>query len=159
MALDKRHFSPNKDERQCKYFHPIYKYGSNSAKEFDRIERLLDEMSVDYINGKTKSDIYLKLASGGYKNGTAVKKPAFDEYWRAIESRLSIDRERDMEQIKDALYAKYIALYEESVESGNILGAKSVLDSLMKLMGIDSKQQNINIAPANDITIKFGFDS
>lgn len=167
MSLDKRHYSPNKDERTTKQtFHPIYKMKSPAKKEFDRVEALLDEVTVDVVNGIPKSEIFLKLTDKEQLHyphqNKALSYYVAEEYWRAIEARLALDRNRDCERVKDALYAQYLNIYREAVEMGNLMVAKATLDSLQKLYGIDKPNQTnvqINSGDENKVEIKFGFDA
>ena len=165
MSLDKRHFSPNKSDRQIKqWFHPLYRMESPSKKEFERIECLLDEVSVDVVNGLTFSEILLHLEQGGrYEH---QKKPLSHQtavqYVEAVKSRMALDRNRDHDQVKDVLYSQYLNLYREALEQNNIITAKQVLDSLVKLYGFDKapaaavqintdkEQVNINFNTGND---------
>ena len=163
MALDKRHYMPKKEDREHKTkWHPIYKYGSNSKKEYERIENLLDEISVDVCNGLTFSEIILHLKQGDrYEHQTKpIKDNTIKQYIDAVKSRLALDRSRDVEQVKDVLYTQYINLYREALEGGNLITAKSVLDSLIKLYGIDKPAQQtavqINTNKEN-LNINFGF--
>lgn len=160
MSLNKKHFLPNKSEREYKYFHPIYKMGGHSLKEFQRIEDLLDDSTCDLINGLSKSEILLKFQNGMYEDqhGKGVSLNTAEEYYKAILSRLSLDRDRDVEQVKDALYSQYLNIYREAMESGNLMMAKSTLDSLVKLYGIDKQPENaIQINSTGSVDIKFGF--
>ena len=163
--LDKKHYSPNKSDRVMKQkFHPIYKMSTPNKKEFDRVEALLDECSADVINGVPKSDILLKLTDKNnlhYENQKkALTYPIAEEYYRAVMSRLSLDRERDLDTVKDALYGQYLNIYREAMEMGNYLAAKGALDSLVKLYGIDKPMNQTNIqVNSDDIKISFGFEN
>ena len=168
MPLNKLHYSPNVEDRKVKqHFHPIYKMSCPVKKEFDRIEDLLDEICVDTVNGIPNSEIILKLTDKNqthYNNQTkAVTVKTAKEYLKAVESRLALDRRRDIDAVKDSLYAQYLNLYRECLEMGNHMTAKSVLDSLMKLYGLDKpiNQTNVQINGNDDgkIEINFGFAS
>lgn len=165
MSLDKRHYSPRPSERKMeKQFHPIYKCAVPNKKNFDRVEALLDEITTDLINGVARSEIIIKLTDKNelhYENQIkSLSYIAADEYLKAAYSRLSLDRDRDVEQVKDALYSQYLNIYRECLESGNLMAAKATLDSLVKLYGIDRAPQNaiqINTDKENGVVINFGF--
>lgn len=159
-ALDKRHFLPNKKDRENKFFHPVYKMGSNSLKEYQRIEDLLEEVVCDVINGKSKSDILLKAQNGLYENQKkGVTYQRATEYYNAALSRLEVD-EPDKNNARQILYGMYLNIYREQMEEGNLVGAKQTLDSLTKLMGLDKPDSQTNVqinSNDNKVEIKFGF--
>ena len=162
MSLDKRHFLPNKKDREYKYFHPIYKMGSKSLKEYERVEDVLDVVTCDVINGVAKSDILLKLEAGLYENQTkGLSHLNALEYYKAVLSRLQID-EPEKDNARQVFYSMYLNLYREQMEAGNTIAAKQTLDSMVKLMGLTDKpttavQVNAGEKDKN-ITINFGFD-
>lgn len=160
MPLNKKHFLPNKKDRETKFYHPIYKMGSKSLKEYQRIEDLLDEATCDVINGISKSDILLKFKNGMYENmSKGVTLPIAEEYYKAILSRLQID-EPEKDNARQVFYSMYLQLYREQMEIGNYLGARQTLDSMVKLMGLD-KQNNTNIqingSDDGKVVVNFGF--
>ena len=157
--IDKKHYLPKKKDRANKWFHPIYKYNSKSQQEYNRIEDLLDEITVDVVNGLAKSDIFLKMESGLYENmKKGVKHDTALDYYRAVMSRLQID-EPDRDNAKNIFYSMYLNLYREQMEVGNTIGAKATLDSMVRLMGLDKPTNAIliNSDKEGGITVNFGF--
>ena len=146
-----------------KNFHPIYKMSTQNKKEFDRIEGLLDEICVMTVNGLPQSEIILMLTDKTQNHFNNQTKPVSvataKEYLKAVESRLALDRRRDIDAVKDSLYAQYLNLYRECLEMGNHMTAKSVLDSLMKLYGLDkpTNQTNVQINGNDDGKIEINF--
>lgn len=163
MPLDKRHFSPSKSEREIHvndYYHPIYKTGGNNIKEYKRIEDLLDEATCDFINGLSKSDILIKFEKGLYDNQKkGVGHNIALQYYRAILSRLEID-EPNKDEAKYAFYSMYLNLYREAMEAGNRMEAKQILDSMVKLTGLDKQtpQTAIQVNGGDKVEVKFGFE-
>ena len=162
MSLAKEHYLPRKTDREKKWYHPIYQYGSHSQKEYNRIEALLDEITCDVVNGVSTSEILLYLQSGDrYENQKKPLSPVTaNSYIDAVRSRLALDRNRDSEQVKDAIYSQYLQIYRESMENGNLMMAKSTLDSLVKLYGFDKAPTTaVQINNSSDgVTINFGFE-
>lgn len=162
MSLDKKHFLPNHKDRKADFFHPIYKLGSKSLKEFNRVEEVLDQCTCDLINGLSKSDIIIKLENGLYESQT--KKLTHNvalEYYNAVLSRLQID-EPEKDNARQVFYSMYLNLYREQMEIGNHIGAKATLDSMVKLMGLDKQNPStaIQVNTNNDkVEINFGFPS
>lgn len=162
MPISKKHYSPNPSERKIEgTFHPIYKMACPNKKNFDRVEEVLDEVVCDIINGKSKSDIYFKLKNGEYPNmKKGLADPTIKEYYDAAMSRLRYDREEKEEALKDKLYAMYQNLYNEAMLGGENMQAKAILDSIVKMAGLDKPKQQINIqTETGDLKINFGFDN
>ena len=158
--MDKKHFLPNPKDRKNEWYHPLYKMSSKSLKEYNRVEDLLDEATCDLINGKSKSDIIIKLEGGMYENQTKklTHKTAL-EYYNAILSRLQVD-EPEKDKARNIFYSMYLNLYREQMEDGNTIGAKATLDSMVKLMGLDKPTNAIliNSGKEGGITVNFGFE-
>lgn len=158
--MDKKHFLPNAKDRKVEWYHPLYKMSSKSLKEYNRVEDLLDECTCDLINGKSKSDIIIKLESGLYENQhKKVSHKTALEYYNCILSRLQID-EPEKDKAKNIFYSMYLNLYREQMEMGNHIGAKATLDSMVKLMGLDKPTNAIliNSDKEGGVTVNFGFE-
>ena len=65
--------------------------------------------------------------------------------------------------MRNKLYARYENLYNEAMEEGANMQAKSVLDSMVKLGQLDRPKPVVQITPdekeGGKITINFGFDN
>jgi len=126
-----------------------------------RADDLVDKIYCDLVNGKTTSDIILKLKNCQYEG---QKKPVKDrmarDYYIAAKSRMKYDFESDMKDLRADVYAKLLALYADAIENddrGNALGA---LDKMLKLGGIDKPQTAIQINGSDEggIVVNFGFN-
>ena len=53
------------------------------------------------------------------------------------------------------LFSQYMSQYREATEMGNVLAAKSCLDSIAKIFLPDEKTLNLNANVQGDITIDF----
>lgn len=158
MPLNKKHYLPNKKDRECEgHYHPLYKMATPNKREFQRIEDLLDEITVDVVNGKGKSEILLRCRNGTYENmPKGVSLSTAEDYYKAVMSRLQLD-EIEKDNARSVFYSMYLNMYEEAMSIGNHLVAKGILDSMVKLMGLDKPQQtNIQINNADEgLTINF----
>ncbi len=127
-----------------------------------RTDDIVDQIYCDMVNGKTCSDIILKLKNCQYDGQLKpVKDRIARDYYIAAKSRLKYDFEADMKDLRADVYAKLLAIYADAVENddrGNALGA---LDKILKLGGIDKPQTAIQINGGEDggITVNFGFSS
>lgn len=163
-ALSEKHHLPNREDRVVKpYFLPAYgKSMTAPGEEFERVERLLDEMVVDYINGKTRSDIFQKAKEGMYENQKKpMSKTTFNNYWLAVVSRLKYDRPDDIEHLKDFFYNALLNIYNEAIDANNLKDARDTISTMIKLTGVADAQQKVSIEKKDngDINITFGFSS
>lgn len=161
MSLDKKHYLPNKKDRVLdKHWHPIFKFATPNKKEFDRVENLLDEISCDVVNGKGKSEIMMKCRQGMYEHmSKGVSYNTASEYYNAVMSRLQLD-EVDKDNAKSVFYSMYLNMYEEAMSIGNHMVAKGILDSMVKLMGLDKPNSQTNIQVNSDnVKLSFGFNN
>lgn len=161
MTLSKKHLMPKKSDREPKkYFNPIYKMTCPTKKAFEKTESILDAVTCDIVNGYSKSDIFYKLANGEYPYMTkGLKDSACYDYYNAALQRLAFDADENEKQMRDKLYNMYLSLYQNAVEEGNNMQAKAILDSIVKMGGLDKpKQPTVNIqTEKGNLNINFGF--
>lgn len=157
MSL-KAHTRP-KEERKCKAFYDGRKV---KGKDYEKTEQLISLVMCDIINGVSRSDILTKLKEKMYENQKqAYKEHSALEYYYVALNRIKEDREENIDNLKGLLYSQYYQLFNESMEAGNTLTAKSVLDSIAKIFLGDNKN-NIQITTTNNdenkVEIKFGYN-
>lgn len=147
------HSSPDIANRNAK----PNSFGSKSEM-YNKTEEVISHLFCDICNGVSRTECIEKLMLGLYDN-KPLKKRQSDYYYKAALDRLKSDRETEVEALKDILYARYEALFEDSVKNGDRTTAKSILDSLAKIfLGNDKNNTNIQINNNSEgITIKFGF--
>ena len=110
--------------------------------EYDRVQRLIEEVQVDLVNGTLRSEIFNKFRERQYEN-------------------LNPNKDIGERQIQNYIKAAWELLKEDRVERvqatlmGNTLVAKSVLDSIAKIFLPDEKTLNLNADVKGDITIDF----
>lgn len=124
------------------------------------IKRILltEEIAVDIINGVSKSDILTKLVGGLYEHqeNTLSRQRAYYWYNLAVE-RIGTDSEDRLEVKRQVLWSRYEMLYNDCVQSGNIITAKGVLDSMAKVFGLQAPEQKE--LTLKDAIINFGFET
>lgn len=132
------------------------------AKErWMRADDLVDSVYCDLVNGKTCSDILLKLKNCQYDGQKkAIKDRMARDYYIAAKSRMKYDFEADMKDLRADVYAKLLAIYADAVENDDRSNALGALDKMLKLGGIDKPQTNIqvNSGEGGGITVNFGFN-
>jgi hypothetical protein len=68
----------------------------------------------------------------------------------------SLDRESDITEQRDKMYARFLSLYKQNLENNNLKEARLTLDSLNKLLGLN--QDNIKMQINDQVVIDFKMD-
>lgn len=155
MGFD-AHLRPE-EERHSKTF---YNGKIGWTKKYNEIEDLINQIACDIVNGVQRSDILIKLQKALYEGQTKkyTEKTSETIYQFAMR-RLKADRENDMANLKDKLYSQYYQLYQEAMELGNTIAAKSVLDSIAKVFIGENKNVNLNGNLNENIDVSFNFNN
>lgn len=125
--------------------------------EYDRVERLINEVQCDLVNGVMRSDIFRKFNEGLYENlgEKKIGERQIQNYIKAAWEKMKEDRVDKVNELRDMLFSQYMALYNDAVEVGNTITAKSCLDSIAKIFLPDEKNVNLNAKVEGDVTIDF----
>lgn len=124
--------------------------------EYDRCQRLIEEIQVDLVNGTLRSEIFNKFRERQYENLNPKKdigERQIQNYIKAAWDLVKEDRIEKVQELRDILFSQYMAQYQEATSMGNPMVAKSVLDSISKVFLPDEKTLNMNVQ--GDITIDF----
>lgn len=125
--------------------------------EYDRVERLIEEIQCDLVNGVLRSDIFRKFKEGLYENlgEKKIGERQIQYYIKAAWEKMKEDRTDKVNELRDILFSQYMSQYREATEMGNVLAAKSCLDSIAKIFLPDEKTLNLNANVQGDLTIDF----
>lgn len=125
--------------------------------EFDRVERLIEEVQVDLVNGVLRSEIFRKFSERQYANLSEknIGERQIQNYIKAAWLKMKEDRVEKVQELRDMLFSQYMSQYNEATMNGNVLAAKSCLDSIAKIFLPDEKTLNLNAKVEGDITIDF----
>lgn len=125
--------------------------------EYDRVERLIEEVQCDLINGVLRSEIFRKFKERQYENlgEKKIGERQIQYYIKAAWEKMKEDRTEKVQELRDMLFSQYMSQYREATEMGNVLAAKSCLDSIAKIFLPDEKTLNLNANVQGDITIDF----
>lgn len=154
MTLVKTHIQNNKPKRGTKL-------SQRQLDEYDRVERLINEVQCDLVNGVLRSDIFRKFNEGLYENlgEKKIGERQIQNYVNAAWEKMKEDRVEKVNELRDMLFSQYMALYNDAVMDGNTIAAKSCLDSIAKIFLPDEKNLNLNAKVDGEIIIDFGFIS
>lgn len=125
--------------------------------EYDRTQRLIEEVQCDLVNGVLRSTIFRKFKEREYENlgEKNIGERQIQNYIKAAWEMMKEDRIEKVQELRDLLFSQYMAQYNEATEMGNVLAAKSCLDSIAKIFLPDEKTVNLNAKVEGDITIDF----
>jgi len=125
--------------------------------EYDRCQRLIEEIQVDLVNGVLRSEIFNKFRERQYENLSEknIGERQIQNYIKAAWELLREDRVERVQELKDLLFSQYMAQYNEATQMGNVLAAKSCLDSIAKTFLPDEKNINLNAKVDGELTIDF----
>lgn len=125
--------------------------------EYDRVQRLIEEIQVDLVNGVLRSEIFNKFRERQYENLSQknIGERQIQNYIKAAWELLKEDRVEKVQELRDLLFSQYMSQYNEATQMGNVIAAKSCLDSIAKIFLPDEKTVNLNAKLEGDITIDF----
>ena len=149
MSLKENHLQPLKRGKRL---------SQKQLDEYDRVQRLIEEIQVDLVNGVLRSEIFNKFRDRRYENLHPTKDICdrqIQNYIAAAWELMREDRIEKIQDLRDLLFSQYMSQYQEATSMGNPLVEKSVLDSISKIFLPDEKTLNLNANVQGDITIDF----
>ncbi len=149
MALKENHLQPLKRGKRL---------SQKQLDEYDRVQRLIEEIQVDLVNGTLRSEIFNKFRERQYINLNPKKdigERQIQNYIATAWELMREDRVEKIQDLRDLLFSQYMSQYQEATRANNPLVAKSVLDSIAKIFLPDEKTLNLNANVQGDITIDF----
>ena len=155
MPIKKAHSRPKEERRSKTFFNGQIAKG----KSYRETEELISLVVCDVVNGLTRSEILTKLKEGLYEGQRKpYKEPTANDYYYTALQRIKDDREEEISELEDKLYAQYYSLYADAVQADNTLIAKSILDSIAKTF-LNKNDKNIKVETQNDgkVNISFNF--
>ena len=125
--------------------------------EYDRVQRLIEEIQVDLCNGVLRSEIFNKFRDRRYENLSEknIGERQIQNYIKAAWEILREDRVEKIQELRDLLFSQYMSQYSEATQMGNVMAAKSCLDSIAKIFLPDEKNINLNAKVDGELTIDF----
>lgn len=128
--------------------------------EYDRVQRLIEEIQVDLVNGVLRSEIFNKFREREYENigKKDIGERQIQNYIKAAWELLKEDRVEKVQELRDLLFSQYMSQYNEATSMGNVIAAKGCLDSIAKIFLPNDNNPNVQVINNKDgITINFGF--
>lgn len=134
-------------------------FGKGTREKREVARRLLiDEVTVDLVNGVPKSDILTKLQDGIYEHVTSPTMSMVTSYrvYNAAMAKIRQDSEDSIAEKRELLWSRYENLYRESLELGNHMNARACLSDMARIFGLQAPEQKE--VTLKNIEVDFGFD-
>lgn len=161
MPIAKSHFDPDPKKRKAK---PSPQLRSHKKAEYDRVEKVIDEIVVDIVNGLPKSDCMQKMAQGMYPSQferAMVRRADQYDYYNAAIARLQGDLEKEREKNLAIVIARFELLYKEALEANDRASAINALKEIAKMLGVSQPPTPTTAIQINNnkdgVKINFGF--
>lgn len=165
MSIAKSHYESQAEKRKTKAtLTPTggYRLLPANVKRYEKTEAILEEMTVDVINGMPKNDCLQKLKLGLYEaqEGKPVKDLQNQQaYYNAVISRLMDDTEKAREENLAIIVSRFENLYAEALKANDRTSAINALKEMAKMLGVSQPQTQTAIQINNEkenVTINFG---
>lgn len=156
----KSHELPNKQQRKpkpCKYNGQVIL----KTADYNRVDNVITEVVDDICKGTPRHIILENLTHSNYSSQTKpLSQSVSEDYYRTAVKRLRNQINEREEELVDIYTARYETILNEAVKNGDRLTAKSILDSLVKLLGLANRNNTVTVKDDNkEINISFGFES
>jgi pyruvate carboxylase len=167
MSISKTHFETDKSKRvPKKTLTPDggYAWLPKNRKGYEKVERIIEEVACDIINGVPKSDIATKLKQSMYKSqeGKGIKDVQNQNaYYNAAVTRIQADLQESKEKNLAIMIGRMENLYKEAVEMSDRYGALNVLKEIAKIQGLmDNSKPQIQINNSDEqLVINFALNA
>ena len=131
-----------------------------AAKEFKRIDSIIDQIYCDICNGLTRDDIISKVVNRMYEGqrGQPKRATAVDYYCAAIR-RIQGNMDEIDKNLAATLYTRYEMLFNESLKKGDLRLSRDILNDVSRIFGPERDKTLTVKADTNEkvLRISFGF--
>ena len=162
--LAKSHGAPSKKDRKAKKL-PV---GASSkglsptlTDKYNKADRIIDQIYCDIANGVSRSTIIKKLEVCDYEGQDKSLKRQAHRYYNAALDRFAVDCDIEAEKLRQMLWGRFEAVFEEAIKKNDLYNARGVLDSMARIFGLEQKTPTtaiqINSGGDSGLTVNFGF--
>lgn len=131
-----------------------------AAKEFKRIDNVIDQVYCDICNGLTRDDIISKVMNSLYEGQKG--KPRRDtavKYYGAAINRIQGNMDEIDKNLAATLYTRYEMLFNEAMKKGDLRLSRDILNDVSRIFGPERDKTLTVQADTNEkvLRISFGF--
>lgn len=127
------------------------------TKKMDVLERLY----CDICNGYPRFQLKIKLEEDNYNLGTdKLSGKSHDMYIKEAYDMCKIDKEDQLEQLRDIQYNRLLSVYNDAVENRDRQSAVAAIREMNKIYGVEAPiKKEIKAEVEEIITLDFGFEN
>lgn len=133
-----------------------------AAKEFKRVDSIIDQIYCDICNGLTKDDIVSKTLKCMYDGQTGTpKKCTAVRYYSAAIARIQGNMDEIDKNLAATLYTRYEMLFNESLKKGDLRLSRDLLNDMSRIFGPE-RDKTLTVQANNSeqiLRISFGFSN
>ena len=148
------HYQPKAKDRKTN--------SRTAAKEFKRVDSIIDQIYCDICNGLTRDDIISKVVNRMYEGqkGKPKRDTAVDYYCAAIR-RIQGNMDEIDKNLAATLYTRYEMLFNESLKKGDLRLSRDLLNDMSRIFGPE-RDKTLTVQANNSeqiLRISFGFSN
>lgn len=152
--LSLAHYQPKAKDRKTT--------SRTAAKEFKRVDTIIDQIYCDICNGLTKDDIIAKTLKCMYDGQTGTpKKCTAVRYYSAAIARIQGNMDEIDKNLAATLYTRYEMLFNESLKKGDLRLSRDLLNDMSRIFGPE-RDKTLTVQANNSeqiLRISFGFSN
>ena len=152
--LSLAHYQPKAKDRKTT--------SRTAAKEFKRVDTIIDQIYCDICNGLTKDDIISKTLKCMYDGQTGTpKKCTAVRYYSAAIARIQGNMDEIDKNLAATLYTRYAMLFKESKKKGDLRLSRDLLNDMSRIFGPE-RDKTLTVQANNSeqiLRISFGFSN
>ena len=137
------------------------KKSSQKPKEPWDKQALIELIWLDLVQGESKYRILLKLerdAYDGYHTSHLSRSSRYN-YIQEAYNNCKATLEEEQSKQRELFYERILSVYNDAITSGDRGNALRALELAVKLSGLASEKQDINISGSISANISFGLEN
>ena len=148
------HYQPKAKDRKTN--------SRTAAKEFKRVDSIIDQIYCDICNGLTRDDILTKVSQRMYEGQTCTpKRETGASYYKAAIARIQGNMDEIDKNLAATLYTRYEMLFNESLKKGDLRLSRDLLNDMSRIFGPE-RDKTLTVQANNSeqiLRISFGFSN
>lgn len=134
-----------------------YVINPNTAEGRDAKREVVEFFRKELLNGKSKYEILKAVEEGKYAKkypyANGKKRTTINQWLQEAYDLCAIENAEQINKQRDLVYERFMELYRQALDRGDVKTAKSVLDSISKLLGLN-EAESLDKATHTAITVK-----
>ena len=135
------------------------KSSEKTREPFDR-KALIELIWLDLVQGESRYRILLKLERDAYEGFTTSKlsRASRYNYIREAYQNCKATLEEEQSKQRELFYERILSVYNDAITNSDRANALRALELAVKLSGLATEKQDINLSGNISATISFGIE-